>query len=65
MEELHDFLYSLEDEIKLSDNPVDVSELYDKIKDKVTVENKIFLDLILSYYSLGIAQNHKYRPASP
>tara|TARA_Y100000590_G_scaffold470537_1_gene666135 strand:- start:2031 stop:2228 length:198 start_codon:yes stop_codon:yes gene_type:complete len=65
MEDLYNFLYKIEEQIELTDDVVNTSELYELIKNKVTPENKTLFDLILSYYSLGMKQNNKYRRASP
>jgi hypothetical protein len=65
MQELIDYLEDVKNEILSNDNKVSMSELHYIIKDKITDENKGFIHLLLSYYSLGINQTHKYRPASP
>ena len=65
MQELIDYLEEVKEEILFNDNKVSMSELHHIIKDKITDENKGYIYLLLSYYSLGIHQHKKYRPASP
>jgi len=65
MQELIDYLEEVKEDVLYNDNKVSMSELHDIIKDKITDENKDFIYLLLSYYSLGIHQHKKYRRASP